>query len=196
MEIDWEVTNLKDLLLYDNWRPFLAIGVLAGFDFANFKTGEKVNQFHLINRSGLSEDFYYEECYLNLQRLNNLWESTSYGSNELNTPSFFINWALSKKFEPDWLEWAISKNFYTPEVKQPQIEVPDLEYETELLRVQRLAISEFFNPRRNVDAKKEEVKLWVKDKGRELDLNVSDNVAEAIFTIIKPRDHNPKIKRG
>lgn len=69
-------------------------------------------------------------------------------------------------------------------------------YTTDLLGILNLTINEFFNPRRSVDAKKDEITEWIKTKGKELKINVSDNVADSIFTIIKPNDHNPKIKRA
>ena len=68
-------------------------------------------------------------------------------------------------------------------------------YETDLLKLLNLAVLEFFNPRRASDAKKDEVTQWLKDKGANLNIVVSDNVADSIFTIIKPKNHNPKIKR-
>lgn len=68
-------------------------------------------------------------------------------------------------------------------------------YNTDLLNLLNLAITQFFNPRHKKDAKKDEITEWIKMKGKELNLYVSDNVADSIFTIIKPNDHNPKIKR-
>ncbi len=69
-------------------------------------------------------------------------------------------------------------------------------YTNDLLIILNLAINEFFYPRKSKDPKKDEVIEWLKIKGKELKVNVSDNIAEAIFTIIKPNDHNPKIKRA
>ena len=68
-------------------------------------------------------------------------------------------------------------------------------YSTDLLNLLNLAISQFYNPRQKKDAKKDEIKEWIKIKGKELNIYVSDNVADSIFTIIKPNDHNPKVKR-
>lgn len=69
-------------------------------------------------------------------------------------------------------------------------------YSTSLLKIQDLAVNEFFYPRKSVDAKQEEVTDWIIHKGNEFDIIVSDNVASAMFTIIKPIDHNPRIRRG
>ncbi len=69
------------------------------------------------------------------------------------------------------------------------------EYSTVLMDILKLAVNEFFNPRKIVDPKKEEVTEWIKSKGMELGVNVSSHVAKSIFTLIKPNDHNPKIKK-
>lgn len=69
-------------------------------------------------------------------------------------------------------------------------------YSTDLMNILNLAVNNFFNPRLMVDPKKDEITEWLKAKGKELNVNVSDNVADSIFTIIKPNDHNPKIKRA
>jgi len=68
-------------------------------------------------------------------------------------------------------------------------------YSTDLIKMLNLAINEFYIPRRSTDPKKDEVAEWLKSKGKFLKVNVSNNMADAIFTIIKPDDHNPKIKR-
>jgi hypothetical protein len=59
------------------------------------------------------------------------------------------------------------------------------------------AIAEFFHPeRRNPDAKKEEVTQWVIDEANKRGIeNASGNIAQSLFTIIKPANHNPKIRR-
>ena len=58
------------------------------------------------------------------------------------------------------------------------------------------AIKEFFSPRKNIDAKKEEVVEWIVNNGKSLNPPVSVNIAEAIFTIIRPIDHNPRKRRN
>ncbi len=58
------------------------------------------------------------------------------------------------------------------------------------------AIKEFFSPRKSIDAKKEEVVEWIVNNGKTLSPPVSVNIAEAIFTIIRPIDHNPRKRRN
>ncbi len=69
-------------------------------------------------------------------------------------------------------------------------------YSTPYLLVLKAAIEEFFYPRKDVDAKKEEVVEWIKAKALSVGLPESDNIAGAIFTIIKPTDHDPKRRKG
>ncbi len=69
-------------------------------------------------------------------------------------------------------------------------------YSTDLISILNAAIAEFFEPRRNVDARKDEVVEWIKSKMVAAGLVGSDNIAEAMFTIIKPEDHDPRKRRG
>lgn len=71
-----------------------------------------------------------------------------------------------------------------------------LHYSTPWLTIQDAAIAEFFNPRRNPDSKKDEVVKWISLKAASAGLQESRQIAEAIFTMIKPEDHDPKKKRG
>lgn len=68
-------------------------------------------------------------------------------------------------------------------------------YSTQWLEVIQAAIAEFFTPRRNPDAKREEVVEWIKSYAASSGLADSENIAQAIFTIIKPTDHNPRKRR-
>lgn len=108
------------------------------------------------------------------------------------SPQYWIDCALAKKITIPWLDFAIESGFYKSETKSMQVDrSPDI-YRTDLLDILNQAANEFFNPRKNLDAKKEEVTQWIIEKGKENKVNVSSNVADAMFTIIRPRDHNPK----
>lgn len=108
---------------------------------------------------------------------------------ELNIPKF-AKWAIEKNISiPDELKKRVS------EVEQKSEQQISSSYQTELLKIQNLAIKEFFEPRKKHDPKKEVVKAWIISKGQESQISVSNNIADAIFTIIKPHDHNPKIRR-
>lgn len=69
-------------------------------------------------------------------------------------------------------------------------------YTTPHLEILQEAISQFFTPRRDPDPKKLEVVEWIKSRLLERGMDPSDNISEAIFTIIKPPDHNPRRRRG
>ena len=69
-------------------------------------------------------------------------------------------------------------------------------YSTPHIEIMNAAIAEFFAPRRAVDAAKPEVTAWVMRQMELLGVTPSSNIAEAIFTIIKPFDHDPRKRRG
>ena len=69
-------------------------------------------------------------------------------------------------------------------------------YSTSWLFIQWAAIAKFFEKRGAVDAKKEEVVDWIMSNAKEAGLSYSKNIAEAMFTIIKPYDHDPRKRRG
>jgi hypothetical protein len=69
-------------------------------------------------------------------------------------------------------------------------------YSTPLLAILSATIDQFFDPRRDPDAKREEVVGWIMTKLAGAGLKESRQIAEAIFTIIKPGDHDPRKKRG
>jgi hypothetical protein len=190
MENNWELSGLEDLLLYDFWTPYQGWCILAGIDYRMLDRGEKLNA--LFIKSNDIDDFLLSSD--EVERLSDYWLNADKGETK-QSPSLFIDWALSKRFKPKWLEWAIQKNLYQTTESKVSASAIFPPYETDLLKLLNLAISEFFNPRKIIDAKKEEVTQWLKDKGAELNIVVSDNVADSIFTIIKPKDHNPKIKR-
>lgn len=69
-------------------------------------------------------------------------------------------------------------------------------YSTPHLVILNAAIAEFFERRRDRDAKREEVVDWIKSKMTASGMADSDNIAQAIFTIIKRPGHDPKKRRG
>tara|TARA_R110002110_G_scaffold110071_5_gene274522 strand:+ start:7110 stop:7832 length:723 start_codon:yes stop_codon:yes gene_type:complete len=64
------------------------------------------------------------------------------------------------------------------------------------LEILKGAIAEFFEPRRSRDAKKEEVVRWIIAEMEKKGGKPAKYVAESMFTIIKPVDHNPKRRKG
>jgi len=95
------------------------------------------------------------------------------------------NW-LSSKNKKSLVSILEEDSPSTPEVQT---------HSTAWLKIQNLAILEFFNPRRNPDAKKLEVVEWINEEAKRAGLSSSANLTAAIFSIIKPFDHDPKKKR-
>lgn len=69
-------------------------------------------------------------------------------------------------------------------------------YSTPILAILNATINEFFQPRRDRDAKREEIVEWIKEQMKAAKIPYSDNVAAAIFTIVKPVDHDPRRRKG
>lgn len=92
------------------------------------------------------------------------------------------------KLLADLLE-PVPERLIKPKNQQP--------YCTAWLAVMDAAIAAFFHPvRRNPDAKKEEVTQWIiKEAIKNGIANASENIAQSLFTIIKPANHNPKVRR-
>ena len=110
--------------------------------------------------------------------------------------NYYIEWALSKNFRPSWLDRAIEFGLYTPkqEAAQPALIVAAPGYSTSWLTIQQAAINQFYNPRRDTDAKRHEVVEWIKTEAGKAGLLNSNNIATAIFTIIKRENHDPRKK--
>ena len=89
----------------------------------------------------------------------------------------------------------LESNDATAPMSQSDMEPVAQPYSTTWLTIQDGAIAQFFNPRRNPDAKSDEVIKWINAEAAKKGLKGSQNIAEAIFTIIKPKNHDPKKKR-
>lgn len=70
------------------------------------------------------------------------------------------------------------------------------EYTTPYLEVMHQAIANFFAPRHSVDARREEVEDWIAERLEAAGTEGSKRIAGAMFTMIKPSDHNPRKRRG
>lgn len=124
-----------------------------------------------------------------------IWKSGSHP--DCTPPLYFLKWALAKKTKIDWLGWAIELGLYSQnqEAFKAAKDQP-LPYTTPLMEIQKAAIAEFFYPPHSYDAKQEDFVAWVIQKGVDTNTSVSKNIAEAMFTIIKPLNHSTKNKKG
>ncbi len=130
MEIqqDWDKSKLSDYLLGDYWQPNQAFFILAGFDcFWDSRMGSSLvlldhmafmNAAKVGDDGGLRAELALTDGELQVDRLRDFWHAGSprnlshFENHE--TPAFFIEWALSKRFRPDWLDWAIERDLYIP----------------------------------------------------------------------------------
>ena len=199
---DWSKTGLKDYLLYDKWDQNSACCVLAGLDFHQNRESIGDMLLDTENFFDFLADGYDErildQISIDYSRLK-AFSATSDQEREYDTPRAYIDWALSKQFKPLWLDWAIEHKLYVPKQEAIQKNIGtasiDTIYSTKWLEVQQAAIEEFFSPRHEVDAKKEEVIQWIEMKAKELKIRDPNRIATSIFTIIKPEDHSPRKRR-
>lgn len=85
------------------------------------------------------------------------------------------------------------KTLEVQDAENPKPTLPS--YTTPYLQVMYEAVTEFFEPRRTVDAKREEVEAWISTRLQAAGTEGSKRIASAMFTIIKPSDHNPRKRR-
>lgn len=119
---DWNNSRLTDYLLYGNWEPYNAWCVLAGFDYhAKLTRGVfMLNESHTLDIDAFiyfeltSKDVEVEIIQMdnNVDRLRNFWFRDD-KDNDSYPPSYFIDWAISKRMAPEWLDWAIENKLYT-----------------------------------------------------------------------------------
>lgn len=125
-EQDWEGSKLGAYLLRDYWSIDGGLDILAGFDYsASLESAPYQPQWmHTLDPGALQghegKDADRVEDLLDrmrddLVRLHIIWarcrreiEAEEY------PPKFFIEWAISKTFIPDWLGWAIGTGRYSP----------------------------------------------------------------------------------
>ena len=198
---NWSETSLDKYLLYDKWDEDSACRVLAGFHFR--RDPESIG-YMLLDFKNVS-DFKIKghrnkQTQLEINHFNlKAFSVNSDQKRKYDTPGAYIEWALSKRFKPLWLDWAIEHKLYEPKQEASQNMTGTIthatNYSTKWLEIQQAAIAEFFSPRHEVDAKRDEVISWIETKAEELKITAPNRIATSIFTIIKPEDHSPRKRR-
>ena len=198
---NWSETSLDKYLLYDKWDEDSACRVLAGFHFR--RDPESIG-YMLLDFKNVS-DFKIKglrniQTQLEINHFNlKAFSVNSDQKRKYDTPGAYIEWALSKQFKPLWLDWAIEHKLYEPKQEASQNMTGTIthatNYSTKWLEIQQAAIAEFFSPRHEVDAKRDEVISWIETKAEELKITAPNRIATSIFTIIKPEDHSPRKRR-
>ena len=115
-------------------------------------------------------------------------------------PGKLLAYLRAKKVAvPPGLAVAVEGLLPAPKPSAPVPQAPagplDSSYSSPWLEVARGAIEEFYAPRRNPDAKSEEVIAWIVNKAKESGIALPGSTAKTLFTILKPVDHDPKNKR-
>ena len=114
---NWSETGLDKYLLYDKWDEDSACRVLAGFHFRRDPESTGYMLLDLKNNS----DFKIKG-HRNIQTLLEIdhfylkgFSENSDQKRKYDTPLAYIEWALSKRMRPLWLDWAIEHKLYVPE---------------------------------------------------------------------------------
>jgi hypothetical protein len=128
VKLNWDDTSLQDYLLYDYWKPYNAWCVLAGYEYETRAGSDKTIASMYILDLALSIEMLEFDVdpdavtkialmQKNFFRLGDFWHSGLLDM-DFQTPAFFIDWALSKRFRPDWLDWAIERGLYKSESEE------------------------------------------------------------------------------
>ena len=111
---DWNNSNLAIYLLYGKWSAYQGWCFLAGADDNNGIVPLDSDLLDFTTTDDRKEWMGYLE--LKIDRLRDFWLSDDL-SDEKKPPSFFIEWAISKRHRPEWLDWAIEQGLYITQVQ-------------------------------------------------------------------------------
>lgn len=117
---DWSSSKLAVYLSYDKWQLVGAWSVLVGFDYTDEPVLLDPDALTSFESAFSHEDAikYIKAMEETVYDLSDIWYSGDKDDeHERHPPSYFIKWALSKHFKPDWLDWAIENKLYIPEQK-------------------------------------------------------------------------------
>lgn len=208
VDVNGKESRLLFWLRLDYWDFDDACLLIADIDPSSLVMDEKNKFLKAKNLKGatfgyLSDDLAMdsEDMLLEYQnKYNNLRKWLDPRSLSNYPPSHWIDLAISKKIHIPWFDFAIDIGFCETHKTKTSLAKSDKtiiesNYTTDLMILLNQAANQFFSPRKVQDAKQGEVSEWIRNKGKELKINISENVADAMFTIIKPHDHNPKIRR-
>lgn len=126
----WDKSLLALYLSYDIWEADNALSVLCGVDY-NDHAGTNCARKLERNQGEAPEGEEYQDFVFYLKSVNfylrDVWKNSKHPNETIYLsgkrddpftliypPKYFIDWALSKRFRPDWLDWAIEKKLYTP----------------------------------------------------------------------------------
>jgi hypothetical protein len=146
-DVNWEgYYNYCDVLIKN--PEIINVGFidcrLPQYDVPNdYSYGEDNNYFK--GDKTIEEKIYQLKALQSrLGRLYTFWVNALESHKERNSPNFYIEWARSKSFPIEWLDWAIDERFYVPKkddaIKQvTEKPLSDKERETLLIIIAALA---------------------------------------------------------
>jgi len=125
---EWDKSRLVDYLKFDYWESYPALCLLAGFDYFAYSHNRLFSDFGATDTLDLNTflggdndqyDIDVRICEMKkiVDRLADLWEHTKHGEDESfdqYSPSYYIEWSISKGIKPEWLDWAIECSLYVP----------------------------------------------------------------------------------
>jgi hypothetical protein len=136
---DWERSMLGAYLLCDSWSLDGGLCLLSGFDYPA-RTNSAPNQpdgRHTMDpgifQGHRGRDAFIVEELLSrmqndLQQLRIIWAKSRRDKEaEYYEPAFFIEWALSKTFIPDWMDWATGTGRYIRKQETDKTPSPDFD---------------------------------------------------------------------
>ncbi len=152
----WDSTGLVKYFKYELWTAVNGLTVLAGLKYDywdGLKLKNALDKFAGVENKTNKKIIPQEsEMYLTrYAQLYDLWTHSNHPELDRKfPPAYFIDWALSKGFRPDWLDWAIERGLFTPKqetekqlqatpattVKAKSVSV-QIQQEDEILRVIR-----------------------------------------------------------
>ncbi|MDO8261791.1 MAG: hypothetical protein Q7T21_01045 [Gallionella sp.] len=140
LQPDWDQSGLGTYLLYDYWSPDDGLCILTGFDFLAHRHGTPYQlgwtstlspgtfQGHACQQDEYQAIELLDRMQGDLIHLSMIWANSRRDTEaEGYPPAFFIEWALSKSFTPDWLDWAIGTGRYTQKDELGEAGSPDLD---------------------------------------------------------------------
>ena len=139
MEHEWDGSPLRAYLLRDYWTPDGGLCLLAGFDYTARIEGAPFQPQSMHTLSPITFQGHYGQeadevedlltrMNSDLDELRSIWAGCKRDSEaEDHSPTFFIEWASSKGFRPDWLDWAIERKLYIPKQEADQTSLSDFD---------------------------------------------------------------------
>lgn len=116
-DVNWEgYYNYCDVLIKN--PEIINVGFidcrLPEYDVPNDYSYGKDNNYFKGDKTIEEKIYQLRALQSRLGRLNTFWVNALESHKEKNSPNFYVEWARSKSFPIEWLDWAIDEGFYVP----------------------------------------------------------------------------------